>query len=99
MAEGALARGNGQIAAAASRMVDQAMVADSAEALGRLLSQGPERIDYQLGRESQAVRSAWDLKEALVDLEAFANREKARIIRAVRDAFYATPKPPLSSEA
>jgi hypothetical protein len=85
MAEVALTRGYGQIAAAASKIVDQAMVAETAETLGRLLTEGPERIAYQLARESQAVRSAWDLKDGLADLAAFADREKARVNRAVHD--------------
>src|SRR4051812_9535672 len=85
MAEVALTRGFAQIAAAAGRLVDQAAVTDSRESLGRLLHQGPERIDYQLGRESQSVRSAFDLKEELSDLAAFAELEKARVLRAVRD--------------
>jgi hypothetical protein len=85
MAEVALTRGYGQIAAAANRMIDQVAIADTKESLGRLLWQGPERIDYQLGRESQAVRSAWDLKPGLADLAAFAAKEKARVTRAVRD--------------
>ena len=42
-------------------------------------------MDYQLARESQAVRSAWDLKDGLADLAAFAERQKARVDRAVRD--------------
>src|SRR3954452_10044417 len=40
MAEVALARGYGQIAAAANRTIDEAAAADNAQTLGRLLSQG-----------------------------------------------------------
>src|SRR4051812_20419150 len=85
MADVALSRGYGQLTAAANRVIDQVMVAEDGAALGRLMSQGPERVAYQLGRESQAVRSAWDLKEGLADLAAFAELEKARVLRAVRD--------------
>ena len=85
IAEVALTRGYAQITAAAGRLVDQAAVTDSRESLGRLLHQGPERIEYQLGRESQSVRSAADLKEGLADLAAFAQKEKARVTRALRD--------------
>ena len=43
-------------------------------------------VDYSLDRESQAVRSAWDLKEGLADLAVFAQQQKARVERAVRIA-------------
>jgi hypothetical protein len=85
MADIALSRGHAQLTAAANRLIDQAMVAENAEGLGRLSVQGPERLDYVLGRETQAVRSAWDLKEGLADLTAFAELEKARVNRAIRD--------------
>jgi hypothetical protein len=85
MAEVALSRGYAQITAAANRIIDEAMVADTAQALGRLLSQGAERVAYQLGRESQAVRSASDLKDGLAGIARFAEQQKARITLAVRD--------------
>jgi hypothetical protein len=85
MAEVALARGYDQLTAAAEKIVDQAAVAEGAQALGRLRSQGPEIVDYQLARETQAVRSAWDLKDGLADLARFAESQKARVDRAVRD--------------
>ena len=85
MADVALSRGYAQLTAAANRLIDQAMVEENAEGLGRLMIQGPERMDYLLGRESQAVRSAFDLKEGLAGLAAFAESEKARAQRAVRD--------------
>jgi hypothetical protein len=85
LAEVALTRGYDQIAAGAEKMVDQIAVADTAERLGRLLYQGRERVDYSLDRESQAVRSAFDLTDGLKDLAAFAGQQKARIERAVHD--------------
>src|ERR1700682_773917 len=85
MAEVALTRGYGQLAASAEKVLDQIVVADSADGLRRLLSQGREGVDYSLDRESQSVRSAWDLKEGLADLAAFAQQQKGRIERAVRD--------------
>jgi hypothetical protein len=85
LAEVALTRGYDQLAAAAGTILDQAAVADSAERLGRLLYQGRERLDYALDRESQAVRSAWDLHPGLEDLSSFAQRQKARVEGAVRD--------------
>jgi hypothetical protein len=85
MAEVALTRGYNQVAAATEKILDQAAAAENADRLGRLLYQGGERVDYSLDRESQAVRSAWDLKEGLADLAAFAKMQKARLERAVRD--------------
>src|SRR3954471_22977622 len=76
-AEVALARGYGQVTAAANRTIDQAMIAQNGESLGRLQSQGKERVAYQLARESQAVRSAWDLKDGIADLAQFAESQKA----------------------
>jgi hypothetical protein len=80
-----LTRGYNQLAAATEKILDQAAAAENADRLGRLLHQGGERVDYSLDRESQAVRSAWDLKEGLADLAAFAKLQKARLDRAVRD--------------
>src|SRR5262249_49902884 len=85
MAEVALTRGFAQVAAAADRIVDQAAVAEGAERLGRLLYHGREHLDYVLERESRAVRSAWHLEEGLADLTAFANQQKTRTERAIRD--------------
>lgn len=44
-----------------------------------------ERVDYAVDRESQAVRSAAELKEGLADLASFARPQKARLESAVRD--------------
>jgi Peptidase family M28 len=85
MAEVALTRGYNQVAAAAGRLLDQIAVAENADQLGRLFHQANERMDYSLDRESQSVRSAWDLKEDLADLAAFAGRQKLRLARAVQD--------------
>jgi len=85
MAEVALNRGYNQVAAAAGKLLDEIAVADSPEQLGRLLFQSAERMNYLLDRESQSVRSAWDLKDGLDDLAAFAGRQKARLDRALRD--------------
>ena len=85
MAEVALTRGYNQVAAAAGKMLDQIAVAENSDRLGCLLYQAGERMDYVLDRESQSVRSAWDLKEGLADLTAFANQQKGRLARAVRD--------------
>jgi hypothetical protein len=105
MAELALARGYGQLTAAVDKIVDQAAVADTAEALGRLQADGADRVAYQLARESQAVRSAWDLKDGLADLARFADSQKVRVDRAIRDrsaALHIEPArytPPARTEA
>ncbi len=85
MAEVALTRGYNQVAASAAKILDQVAVAENAERLGRLLYQGGERVDYSLDRESQAVRSAWDLREGLAALAGFAQQQKARLERAARE--------------
>jgi hypothetical protein len=85
MAEVALTRGYNQVAAATAKILDQVSVAENAERLGRLLYQGRERVGYSLDRESQAVRSAWDLQEGLADLAAFAQQQNRRLERAVRE--------------
>src|SRR6185503_18960334 len=64
---------------------DQISLAKNAETLGRLLQNSQERMDYALDREFQAVRSASDLKEALAELSAFSQQQKARLRRSVRD--------------
>ena len=87
MAEVALTRGYDQVAAAAEKTAGSDRDgARTAETLGRLLQQGA-RADrlHARSRESQAVRSAWDLKEGLADLAAFAQQQKARVERAIRD--------------
>jgi hypothetical protein len=81
----ALTRGYNQVAASTERILDQIAIAENAEALSRLLYQGRERIDYSLDRESQSVRSAFDIKQGLADLAAFAQQQKARVEREVRD--------------
>jgi hypothetical protein len=85
MAEVALTRGFNQVAASVERIIDQIATAESADGLRRLLYQGRERVDYSLDRESQSVRSAFDLSEGLADLSAFAQQQKARLERAVQD--------------
>jgi hypothetical protein len=85
MAELSLTRGYEQLAAATEKILDQVAVAGTAEQLGRLLYQGRERIDYSLGRESQAVRSAADLADGLAGLAAFAGQQTQRVERAVGD--------------
>jgi hypothetical protein len=85
MAEVALTRGYDQIAASTQTVLDQIAAAENADQLSRLLYHGGERVEYSLGRESQAVRSAWDLKEGLEDLAAFSERQKSLAQSAVQE--------------
>jgi hypothetical protein len=84
MAELALTRGYGQIGAATERLLDQISTATSADALGRLLAHSRDRLAYSLDRESQAVRSAFDLKDGLAELAAFTEQQTRRVDRAIR---------------
>jgi hypothetical protein len=85
LAEVALTRGYEQLTAASGKLLDQVAEAGDADRLGRLLYQARERIDYSLDRESQAARSAGDVKEGTSDLAAFAEQQKARVERSIRD--------------
>jgi hypothetical protein len=85
MAELALTRGYNQIAAATEKVLDQIPIETGADRLSQLLYSGRERVDYSLARESQSVRSAWDLKDGLTELAQFANQQKARLARTIAD--------------
>src|SRR5688572_7379499 len=85
LAELALNRAYSQMSSAAGKLLDQIGLAKTAESLGRLLHNSQERMDYALDRESQAVRSAWDLQEGLAELSSSAQQQKARLRRSVRD--------------
>lgn len=85
MAELALSRGYDQINAAAENSVDQIAVAQNADALGRLLYWETARVDYNLARETKAVRQAVDLPQELGALASFADAQKTRIAGAVRE--------------
>jgi hypothetical protein len=84
LAEVALARGYTQVDASTQKIVDRIAAAQSADQLGRLLYQGSEQIEYSLDRESQSVRSAWNLTEGLADLSVFAQRQKVLVESAVQ---------------
>jgi hypothetical protein len=83
MADLALTRGYGQIAAAAEKTLDRIPLENSADGLSRLLFSSHERVDYSLDRESRSVRSAWDLQDGLAGLAQFANQQKALLERAI----------------
>jgi Peptidase family M28 len=85
MAELALSRGYDQINAAAEKSIDQIAVAENADSLGRLLYWETARVDYNLARETKAVKQAADLTQGLAGLASFANMQKARIVSAVQE--------------
>ncbi|HMF62456.1 MAG TPA: M28 family peptidase [Edaphobacter sp.] len=84
MAQLALSRGYDQINAAAENGLDQIAVAQNADSLGRLLYWETARVDYNLMRETKAVKQAADLPQGLADLASFAGVQKARIESAVQ---------------
>jgi hypothetical protein len=85
LAEVALTRGYDQVTAVTEKILDRIAIAANADALGRLLYQSGQEVDYTLERETTAVRSAFDLKEDIADLSAFATRQKSRLEREVQD--------------
>ena len=106
MAELALTRGYNQLTAAAERILDEVPVASSSDQLSKLARLGRERMDYGLERETQAVRSAFDLPQDVADLANFAQRQQSRIQRAIQDRAGAIGvtklpvyNPPLNAEA
>jgi hypothetical protein len=84
MAQLALSRGYDQINAAAQNSVDQIAAANNADTLGRLLYWETARVDYNLMRQTKAVKQAADLPQGLADLASFADNQKARINSAVQ---------------
>jgi hypothetical protein len=84
MAQLALSRGYDQINAAAENSLDQIAAAKNADTLGRLLYWETARVDYNLMRETKAVKQAADLPEGLAGLQSFAGTQKTRIEGAVQ---------------
>lgn len=84
MAQLALSRGYDQINAAAENGLDQIAVAKNADTLGHLLYWETARVDYNLMRETKAVKQAADLPQGLAGLASFADTQKARIENAVQ---------------
>jgi hypothetical protein len=85
MAELALTHSYKQMASAAEKLLDQISAAKDAQGLGRLLHNSQAKMDYALDREKESVRSAWDLDEAVKELTSYADLQKARLRRSVRD--------------
>jgi len=84
MAQLALSRGYDQINAAVENGLDQIAVAKNADTLGRLLYWETARVDYNLMRETKAVKQAADLHQGLAGLASFADVQKERIENAVQ---------------
>jgi hypothetical protein len=84
MAELALSRGYDQINAAAETSLDQISAAENADSLSRLLYWETARVDYNLMRETKAVKQATDLPQELAALASFAGVQKTRIQSAVQ---------------
>jgi hypothetical protein len=85
MAEVALTRAYSQTAAFAQRTIDRIGVATTAAQLSELLAQGRATVDYTHDRQARAVKSAADFRDGLADLAQFADRQRARVDRAVQD--------------
>lgn len=85
MSEVALSNGYVQLADATQKSLDRIVAAKTAARLSQLLYQETDRVDYNLQRESKAVKSAWDLRQGLAELAAFASEQKARLERAVQE--------------
>jgi hypothetical protein len=84
MAQLALSRGYDQINAAVENGLDQIAAAKNADTLGRLLYWETTRADYNLMRETKAVKQAADLPQGLAGLASFAGLQKERIENAVQ---------------
>jgi hypothetical protein len=84
MAELALSRGYDQINAFAENSLTRIAAAKNADALGKLLYWESARVDYNLMRESKAVKQAADLPKELAGLTSFAGVQKTRIESAVQ---------------
>ncbi|HZO53108.1 MAG TPA: M28 family peptidase [Bryobacteraceae bacterium] len=85
MAELALTHSYRQMAATTEKILDQISSSKDAEGLGRLLYNSQARIDYALERETEAVKSAWNIEEAIQELSSYAKLQKSRLRRSVRD--------------
>jgi hypothetical protein len=84
MAQLALSRGYDQINAATENSLDQIAVAKSADTLAHLLYWETARVDYNLMRETKAVKQAANLPQGLIGLATFAGMQKERIENAVQ---------------
>ncbi|MCP5112890.1 MAG: M28 family peptidase, partial [bacterium] len=99
LAELALARGYRQILSAVDDYAGKASVAKNEKALGRLLCDGLEKLDYMTGREIQSLKSVqrlaanFDPSPMVRDLETFREQQAARLRRAAKGVKPAPPPP------
>jgi hypothetical protein len=85
MAELAVERGYDQINAGTANSLDLVAAAKDADSLGHLLYWEKARVDYNLARETRAVKQVADLKQELTALASFAAAQKVRIEGAVKE--------------
>jgi hypothetical protein len=85
MAKLAVERGYDQINTATGNSLDLVAAAQDADSLGRLLYWETARVDYDLTRETKAVKQAANLPQELDALASFATAQKARIESAVQE--------------
>ncbi|HEY0162241.1 MAG TPA: M28 family peptidase, partial [Edaphobacter sp.] len=85
MAQLALSRGYEQINAGVQNSLSQIAEAKTANTLGSLLYWETARVDYNLARETKAVKQAADLPKDLAGLSSFASLQKTRIENAVQE--------------
>ena len=84
MAELAVERGYDQINTTTANSLDLVAAAKDADSLGHLLYWQTAHVDYDLTRETKAVKQAADLEQELAALASFAAAQKARIEGAVQ---------------
>jgi hypothetical protein len=85
LAKLAVQRGYDQITTTTQNSLDMVAAAQNAATLGHLLYWQPARVDYDLARETKAVKQAADLPHELEALASFAATQKARIKSAVEE--------------
>ena len=85
MAELAVERGYDQINSGTANSLDLVAAAKDADSLGHLLYWEKARVDYNLARETKAVKQAADLQQELAALASFAAAQKVRIEGAVAE--------------
>ena len=83
MAELAVERGYDQINSGTANSLDLVAAAKDADILGHLLYWEKARVDYNLARETRAVKQAADLQQELAALASFAAAQKVRIEGAI----------------
>jgi hypothetical protein len=85
MAELAVERGYDQINSGTANSLDLVAAAKDADSLSHLVYWETARVDYNLARETKAVKQAADLQQELAALASFAAAQKVRIEGAVAE--------------